>query len=63
LAPHATHILQELDVSLFGVLKRREQYVLPFEDNQTTAGFLLRIYPTFKQTMTEPNICGAFHEC
>jgi hypothetical protein len=62
-APHATHIFQELDVSLFGVLKRREQYALPFEDDQTTAGFLLRIYRTFKQTMIEPNIWGAFHEC
>jgi hypothetical protein len=31
--PHTTHVFQELDLCLFGVLKRRGQYRLPFDDN------------------------------
>jgi 2-methylisocitrate lyase-like PEP mutase family enzyme len=45
--PHTTHIFQELDLCLFGVLKRRGQYLLPFDDHQTTTSFLLNIYWTF----------------
>lgn len=60
--PHTTQIFQELDVSLFGVLKRRGQYKLPFDDDQGTANFLLRIYRTFKQTMIEANIWAAFRQ-
>jgi hypothetical protein len=33
-APHATQIFQVLDVTLFGVLKRRLGYKLPFEDEK-----------------------------
>jgi 2-methylisocitrate lyase-like PEP mutase family enzyme len=54
-APHAIHIFQELDLCLFGVLKRRGQYGLPFDDDHTTTNFLLMIYRTFRQTMIEPN--------
>jgi hypothetical protein len=60
-APHTTPIFQRLNICLFGVLKRKGQYVLPFENDQTRIGFLLNIYRTFKQTMIEPNIWGAFH--
>jgi hypothetical protein len=56
LTPHTTDIFQQLDICLFGVLKRKEQYALPFGNDQTTIDFLLNIYRTFKQTMTEPNI-------
>jgi hypothetical protein len=59
---HTTQIFQELDVSLFGVLKRKGQYKLPIEDDQGTAAFLLKTYRAFKQTMIEANIWGAFHE-
>jgi hypothetical protein len=62
LAPHTTHIFQELDLGLFGVLKRQGRYVLPFDDDQTTTIFLLKIYRTFRQTMIEQNIWGAFQE-
>jgi hypothetical protein len=55
-ASDPTQILQELDVSLFGVLKRRQQHVLPFENIQLTAGFLFKIYRAFMQTMMEPNM-------
>jgi hypothetical protein len=60
--PHTTQIFQELDISLFGVLKRKGQYKLPFNDDQNTATFLLKIYRTFKQTMIEVNIWGAFQQ-
>jgi hypothetical protein len=49
-------------MSLFGVLKRRGQYKLPFDDDQGTATFLLKIYRTFKQTMIEVNIWAAFQQ-
>jgi hypothetical protein len=58
--PHTTQIFYELDMSLFGVLKRREQYKLPFDDDQGTAIFLLWIYRAFKQIMIETNIWAAF---
>jgi hypothetical protein len=60
--PHITQIFQELDVSLFGVLKRKGQYKLPIEDDQRTAPFLRKTYRAFKQTMIETNRWGAFHE-
>jgi hypothetical protein len=60
--PHTTQIFQQLDISLFGVLKQRGQYKLPFDDDQSTSDFLFRTYRTFKQTMVEANIWGAFHE-
>jgi hypothetical protein len=61
-APHTTRIFQELDICLLGVLKRREKYRLPFDDDRRTTGFLLKIYGMFKQTMIEPNIWGSFRE-
>jgi hypothetical protein len=60
--PHTTQIFQELKASLFGVFKRKGQYQLPFDDDQPTATFLLNIYRTFKQTMVEANIWGAFQQ-
>jgi hypothetical protein len=45
---HTTHVFQELDLCLFGVPKRRGQYILPFDDNQTTTDFVFKIYRTFR---------------
>jgi hypothetical protein len=59
---HTTQIFQKLDTPLFGVLKRKGQYKLPFDDDLPTATFLLTIYRTFKQTMIEANIWGAFQQ-
>jgi hypothetical protein len=59
-APHTTQTFQVLDVTLFGVLKRRLGYELPFEDEKETVSFIMKVYHDFKQTMVEPNICGAF---
>jgi hypothetical protein len=61
-ASHTTHIFQQLDICLFGVFKRKEQYVFPFGNHETTIDFLLNIYRAFKQTMITLNICGDFHE-
>jgi hypothetical protein len=55
-APHTTQIFQVLDVTPFGVLKRRLGYTLPFEDEKETVTFILKRYHDFKQTMVEPNI-------
>jgi hypothetical protein len=35
---------------------------LPFDDDQTTADFFFKSFRMFRQTMTEPNIWGAFQE-
>jgi hypothetical protein len=59
---YTTPIFQELDISLFGVLKRREQSRFPFNEDDGTGFFLLRTSRTFKQTMIEGNIWGAFQE-
>jgi hypothetical protein len=55
-APHTTQIFQVLDVTLFGVLKRRLGYELPFEDEKETVRFIMKVYHDFKQTMVELNI-------
>jgi hypothetical protein len=55
-APHTTQIFQILPVTLFGVLKRRLGYKLPFEDQNETVPFIMKVYSDFKQTMAESNI-------
>jgi hypothetical protein len=59
-APHTTQIFQVLDLTLFGVLKRRLGYELPFEDEKETVKFIMKVYHGFNQTMVEHNICRAF---
>jgi hypothetical protein len=59
-APHTTRNVQVLDVTLFGVLKRRLRSKLPFEGEQETVKFILKVLRDFKQTMVESNRCGAF---
>jgi hypothetical protein len=55
-APYATQIFQVLDLTLFGVLKRRTGYELPFENDNATAKFITRVYHDFRQTMIQLNI-------
>jgi hypothetical protein len=57
---HTTQIFQVLDTTLFGVLKRRQRYELPFGGEKASVKFLMKVYHDFKQTMVEPNIWGAF---
>jgi hypothetical protein len=54
-APHTTQIFQVLDVTLFGVLKRRLGYELPFEDEKETVNFIMKVYHDFKQTIVDSN--------
>jgi hypothetical protein len=53
--PYTTQIFQVLDVTLFGVLKRRLGYKLPFEDEKETVKFIMKVYHDFKQIMMESN--------
>jgi hypothetical protein len=57
---HTTQIFQVLDVTLFGVLKRRLGYKLPFEDEKESVTFIMNVYHDFKQIMVESNIWEAF---
>jgi hypothetical protein len=59
-APHTTQIVQVLDVTLFGVLKRRLGYKLPFEDEKEILKFRMKVSRDFKQTMAGSNIWRAF---
>jgi hypothetical protein len=55
-ALHSAQIFQILDLTLFGVLKRRPRYQLPFEDEKETVNFIMKVYHEFKQTIVESNI-------
>jgi hypothetical protein len=57
-ASHTTQIFQILDVTPFGVLKRRSGYKLPFEDEKETVKFIMKVRHDFKQTMMEHTIWG-----
>jgi hypothetical protein len=59
-APRTTQIFQILDLTLFGVFKRREQYQLPLDDERGTVHFIRKVYHDFRLAMTDTNIWGAF---
>jgi hypothetical protein len=42
--PHTTHLFQSLDLSLFRNFKKRMNYGLPWETDETTAGFIKQIF-------------------
>jgi hypothetical protein len=42
-ALHTTQIFPILDLTLFGVFKRREQYQLPFDDERGTVNFITKV--------------------
>jgi hypothetical protein len=60
--PHTTQKFQVLDLTLFGVLKRRGQYQLPFEDDAGRPRFIRKVYHDFRMMMMMmgPNIWAAF---
>jgi hypothetical protein len=58
--PHTSQIFQCLDLSLFGNLKKRMNYKLPLETDETTAAFIKRIFHAMKQTLVEDNVRSAF---
>jgi hypothetical protein len=59
-APHTAQIFQVLDVTLFGVLRRRPGSKLPLEDEKESVKFIMKVYHNFKQTMVEFNTWEAF---
>jgi transposase len=56
LPPHTSHIFQ----SLFGNLKKKMNYNLPLDSDETTAGFIKRICQTMQQTVVEDNVQSSF---
>jgi len=50
---HTTHVFQVLDLTLFGVSKRRKHSNLPLDDRNRTAEFIRNCFYCFKQTMIE----------
>jgi hypothetical protein len=59
-ASHTIQIFQVLDLTLFGVLKRRPRCELPFDDDNATVRFIMKGSHDFGQTMVRLNIWGAF---
>jgi hypothetical protein len=55
---HTTHIFQIFDVVLFKALKKYATGLATFEEEQTIAAFIIKVYHDFKQTMIEVNIWG-----
>jgi hypothetical protein len=53
---HTTHIFQCPDLSLFGNFKKRMNYRLPLETDETTASFIKQIVHMMKQTLVEDNV-------
>jgi hypothetical protein len=58
--PHTTQIFQSPDLSLFGNFKKKMNYTVPLESDETTAGFIMRIFQMMKQTLVEDNVRHAF---
>jgi hypothetical protein len=58
---HTTQIFQVLNLTLFGVLKKRPRYELPFEHDNATVKCMIKVYHDFRQTMVAPNRWMAFH--
>jgi hypothetical protein len=65
-APHTTQIFQVLNLTLFGLPKRRGQYQLPLEDDAGKSRFINKVYHDYDFRITmmiiEPNIWGAFRD-
>jgi hypothetical protein len=59
-APHTTQIFQVLDLTLFWVLKRGNQYQSPLRDGAGSVPFIKKVYHDFPLVMIDMNIWGAF---
>jgi hypothetical protein len=59
-APYTTQVFKVLDFTFFGVLKPCPRYELPFDDDNPTIKFIMKVYHDFTQTMVPPNVLGAF---
>jgi hypothetical protein len=58
--PHTTQVFQTLDLSLFGVLKRKLQYKLPLGNDDQVLGFIQRVFHSLRQAFVPDNIRNAF---
>jgi hypothetical protein len=58
--PHTTQVFQALDLSLFGVLKRKLNYNLPLGNDDQVLGFIQKVFHSLKQTFVLDNVRGAF---
>jgi hypothetical protein len=58
--PHTTHIFQSLNLSLFGNFKKRMNYRLSLETDETTAGFIKRIFHMMEWNPVEDNRRSSF---
>jgi hypothetical protein len=59
-APHMTNIFHILDLTLFGIFKRRGQSHLPFEIENRTADFNFKTSKGVRSTTIHTNIWAAF---
>jgi hypothetical protein len=57
--PHTTNILQCLDLSLFGALKKKMKSRLPLESDDSASTFIKRIVHRMKQTLVPDNVRSA----
>jgi hypothetical protein len=62
-APQATQIFQVFDVTLFGVLKRRPRFELPFGDEYATVQCIMKVSAVTKFMTGEilKNLCRFWH--
>jgi hypothetical protein len=58
--PQAMRMFQALDLSLFGIFKKKMNYQLPVRNDKTTVGFIKRIFHNLKQSRVEDNVRSAF---
>jgi hypothetical protein len=58
--PPTAEIFQSLDLSLFTNFKKKMNYTLLLESDETTAGFLIHIFHMMRQTLVEDNVRHAF---
>jgi hypothetical protein len=58
--PHTSQVFQALDLSLFGVLKRKLQYKLPLCNDDAVVMFIQKAFHSLKQTFVPDNVRNAF---
>jgi hypothetical protein len=60
LPPHSSNQLQELDISLFGLLKRRIENINSKLDINIQSKHIAQIYSAFQSSFTSQNIIASF---
>jgi hypothetical protein len=60
LAPHTTQVFHVLDFTLFRVFNRRPRYELPFDDDNATVNFIVKVSHDLTQMIVPINVWRAF---